>query len=113
MKNQKNFFKEEVKLTDEEEKALVGILYNNIVFGTTMEIFGELTDEGVARIDILRSAFSKLLKKYQLDNKLSQETFVVLGLKEFIETKVLSKFIADDGNKHMQNRAKYFLAKLQ
>lgn len=41
-------------LDKEEQKILTGLLYNQISFGTTLEVFGELTKEGVERLNLLR-----------------------------------------------------------
>lgn len=98
-------------LTSDEEKALVGILYNHLVFGTTMEVFGELLPEGIKRLDVLRAALSKLLNKYLLTDKLTSETFLLLGLAKFLDKQLLEKWVADENNKHLQIRAKYFLEK--
>lgn len=102
---------ENLNLLADEEKALVGILYNHLVFGTTMEVFKELSPEGIKRLDILRAALSKLLKKYSLADKLPSEAFLLLGMFEFLEKQLLEKWTADENNKHLQNRAKYFLEK--
>jgi len=98
-------------LEEQEEKALVGILYNHISFGTTLEILGELKEEGIQRLNLLRSIFGKFLKKFNLDKSLTQENYLLLGMKDFIEKSSLEKWSKDDNNKHLQNRAKYFLKK--
>ena len=98
-------------LTEEEEKMLVGILYNHLAFGTTMETFGELTQEGIKRMNDMRGIFSKLIKKFDLAKNLDENTFLVLGLADFIDKSVLEELAKNDKNKHMQNRAKYFLNK--
>ncbi len=98
-------------LRQEEEKMLVGILYNHLTFGTTMEVFGELTKEGVVRLDGLRNIFSKLIRKFSLVENIDENTFLILGLVNFIHKSTLEKFAQNDKNKHLQNRAKYFLKK--
>lgn len=99
-------------LTENEEKAMVGILYNHLVFATTMEIFGELGDGGVVRVENLRTALGKLFRKYDLDGALPKETFLLLGLTDFFDMSDLEKWSTLDGNKHIQNRAKFFINKL-
>ncbi len=98
-------------LTEEEEKMLVGLLYNQLTFGTTMEVFGELTQDGIKRLNNIRNIFSKLIRKFSLVENLDEQTFLILGLPSFIDKSILEKFIADDKNKHLQIRAKYFLNK--
>jgi hypothetical protein len=100
---------ENFNLTGDEEKALVGILYNHITFGTTMEVFGELTPEGVKRLNDLRKILEKFLNKYELSGKLNSEAYITLGMVNFIKNDLLEKWAKDDNNKHLQNRAKYFL----
>ena len=100
---------ENFNLAPDEEKALVGILYNHLVFGTTMEVFKELSPEGIKRLDLLRAALGKLLKKYSLDSKLAPEAFLLLGMVEFLDKSLLGKWAENEDNKHLQNRAKYFL----
>lgn len=103
---------ENEQLTSDEEKAMVGILYNHLVFTTTMEMFGELGDGGITRIEKLRVALGKLLRKYDLAAALSPETFLLLGLTDFLKEEDLVKWSEMDGNKHMQNRAKFFMKKI-
>ncbi|OGZ18329.1 MAG: hypothetical protein A2Z68_00315 [Candidatus Nealsonbacteria bacterium RBG_13_38_11] len=98
-------------LEEQEEKALVGILYNHISFGTTLEILGELKEEGIQRLNLLRSIFGKFLKKFNLDKSLTQENYLLLGMKDFIKKSSLEKWSKEENNKHLQNRAKYFLKK--
>jgi len=98
-------------LTQGEEKTLIGLLYNHLSFGTTMEVFGELTSEGIKRLANMRNIFSKLIKKFDIVKDLDENTFLVLGLTEFINRVRLEEFAKNDGNKHLQNRAKYFLNK--
>ena len=102
---------ENFTLTEAEEKAMVGIIYNHLVFATTMEIFGELGDGGVTRIENLRTALSKLFRKYDLVATLPKDTFLLLGLTDFLEQSELEEWSKLDGNKHLQNRAKFFLKK--
>jgi len=95
----------------EEEKAMVGILYNHLVFGTTMEVAGELNKEGVNRLENLRSLLGKLLRKYSLSDALGSEAYLTLGLADFISKDKLIEFSKDEKNKHLQNRANYLLKK--
>lgn len=104
--------KESFNLTEPEEKSMVGILYNHLVFATTMEMFGELEGGGITRIENLRTALGKLFRKYDLAATLPPETFLLLGLTGFIKEEDLVKWSEMDGNKHMQNRAKFFIKKL-
>lgn len=97
-------------LSENEEKALVGLLYNHVSFGTTLQVFGEAAADN-ARIDTLRNAMEKLLVKYELMHTLSPENLLMLGFAGRIDAAHLEKFAADDNNKHLQLRAKYFLAK--
>lgn len=103
---------ENFNLIEDEEKSLVGILYNHISFGTTQEIFNELDANGIKRIDSLRKILGKLLKKYNLSDNLTEETYLLLGMIDFIKKESLEKWAKDESNKHMQNRAKYFLKKI-
>jgi hypothetical protein len=100
------------ELTDVEEKSLVGLLYNHVTLGTTLEVFGEETADGVKRIDLLRGILKKLLLKYQLAEKLSPETFLLLGLPDMCPPEKLQAYASDEGNKHLQLRARYFIEKL-
>ncbi len=102
---------ENLNLTEVEEKAMVGIMYNHLVFATTMEMFGELGEKGVERVENLRTALAKLLKKYDLKATLPPETFLVLGLLEFMKDDDLKQWSEMETNKHMQNRAKFFINK--
>jgi hypothetical protein len=95
-------------LTDTEEKALVGILYNHVSFGTTLQVFGEAGEDN-ARINTLRTAFEKLLTKYGLLNTLSPENLVMVGIIKTVPKDTLAQFAADENNKHLQLRARYFL----
>ncbi|MBI4101485.1 MAG: hypothetical protein HY443_00780 [Candidatus Nealsonbacteria bacterium] len=74
-----------------------------------MEVFGELTQEGVKRLDSLRAVLGKFLKKFDLADKLAPETYLLLGMKDFVEKSALEGWAKNDNNKHLQNRAKYFL----
>ena len=98
-------------LTKDEEKALIGLLYNHITLGTTLEVFGELNQNGVQRIDVLRSALTTLLKKYDLARKLTKETYLLLGMKDFVDTETLKQLSENEDNKHLQLRAQYFIQK--
>ena len=102
---------DETTLTEAEEKAMVGILYNHLAFATTMETFGELGEGGIVRVEGLRAALAKLLRKYDLAAALPKETFLLLGLVEFLTKEDLEGWSAMDANKHMQNRARFFLKK--
>jgi hypothetical protein len=113
MKNQKYFSLEKIKLVEEEEKALVGILYNHLGLGTTMEVFGEISIEGIKRLGLFRKTLAKLLKKYFLIDKLAEENYLLLGMKDFITKNTLVAWTKDKKNKHLQNRAKYFLKKYE
>lgn len=98
-------------LTEAEEKAMIGILYNHLSFATTMEMFGELGDHGVARVEQLRTVITKLLRKYDLVESLPADTFLLLGLTDFLPPEELLRWSQMDENKHMQNRAKFFMNK--
>lgn len=98
-------------LTNDEEKSLVGILYNHIIFATTMDAFNELTADGIIRLNNLRNVLKKLLKKYDLSDKLNGEAYLALGIADFIDQDLLLKWAGDNNNKHLQSRAKYLLAK--
>ena len=100
-----------IKLSPDEEKSLIGILYNHLTFGTSLEVFGELTQEGGQRLTQLRNAFGKLLKKYSLTDKLNPETYLLLGMTDFLNKSLLEKWSKNDKNKHLQNRAIFFLKK--
>lgn len=103
---------EKFNLSADEEKALIGLLYNHLSFGATLEVFGELKEGGEKRLDVLRSAFIKLLNKYALINNLTQEDYLLLGLKDLLKKEALAKWFDNKNNKHLQIRAKYFKAKL-
>jgi len=98
-------------LNEEEQKVLIGLLYNQITFGTTLEVFGELSLEGIKRLDSLRSIMKNLLKNFGLIEKLNEDAYLVLGMPELIEKTTLEKWASDENNKHLQNRAKFFLKK--
>lgn len=98
-------------LTEDEEKALVGMLYNHLSFGTTLEVFGQINEDGVKRLDVLRNIFSKLVEKFSLIENIDEQSYLLLGLPKFIQKESLEKFSKDDKNKHLQSRAKYFLDK--
>lgn len=102
-----------INLDENEEKAMVGILYNHLSFSTSLEVFGELTKEGIDRIDSLRKAFGKLLKKYSLTEALNEETYLLLGMFDYIKMETLKKLAKNENNKHLQNRAKYLLNKFK
>ena len=102
----------ELSLGETEQKALTGVLYNHIAFGTTMEVFGELTREGIERLHSLRKIFKNLLNHLSLADKLSEENYLLLGIPEDIQTSSLEEWSKNDQNKHLQSRALYFLHKL-
>ena len=98
-------------LTEVEEKSLIGILYNHLSFGTTMEVSGEIKDQGIERLETLRTTFKKLLDKYNLTSVIDEQTYLLLGMTESISYDQLNKYISNEDNKHLQNRAKYFTNK--
>jgi hypothetical protein len=100
-------------LTDAEEKMLVGLLYNHLSFGTTLEVFGELSPDGIKRLTDLRNIFGKLLKKYSLADKIDQQTYLLLGMTDFLKKERLKSWSRQKDNKHLEIRAKYFLKKYQ
>ncbi len=97
-------------LTESEEKSFVGILYNHITYSTTMEVFGELSLEGIQRIDVLRSAFVKLIKKYALTETVPEDAYLLLGIKEFVSGEALVRWVTGS-NAHLKKRADYFQKK--
>jgi hypothetical protein len=99
-------------LTEDEEKSLVGILYNHLSFGTTLELLGELQELGIKRIDLQRSILAKLLKKFNLVESLTNENYLLLGMINFCDKNYLLECKNNEKNKHLQNRAKYFLKKV-
>ncbi len=101
----------DIVLTETEEKALVGVLYNHVSFGTTLQVFGEADTEN-ARIETLRIALEKLLEKYNLIENLSPENLLMLGLAKRISKEQLEAWAANDNNKHFQLRAQHFLKAL-
>lgn len=98
----------ENNLTEVEEKALVGLLYNHVSFGTTLQVFGEAGEEN-ARINTLRSALEKLLVKYNLVDSLAPDVLLLMGLSARIPREKLEAWAADESNKHLQLRAKHYL----
>lgn len=99
-------------LTETEEKSTVGLLYNHVSFGTTLEVFGETTAAGVARVETLRQTLEKLLVKYNLADKLAPENSLMLGMYRRVAKEQLDAWSKNDSNKHLQLRAQYFLKKL-
>ncbi len=97
-------------LNENEEKALVGLLYNHVSFGTTLQVFNE-TPADNARIETMRGALLKLLIKYALIDKLSPENLLMLGIANRVPKETLEGFAANENNKHLQLRAQYFLKK--
>lgn len=98
-------------LNENEEKALVGLLYNHVSFGTTLQVFGETTSDN-ARINTLRNVFEKLLVKYDLIDTLSPENILMLGIASRVPRTTLEEFAANENNKHLQLRAQFFLKKI-
>jgi len=103
---------EKFNLSADEEKALIGLLYNHLCFGATLEVFGELEEGGSKRLDVLRGAFVKLLNKYALIDNLTQEDYLLLGLEDLLTKESLEKWIVNENNKHLQTRARYFYKKI-
>jgi hypothetical protein len=93
--------------TEAEEKSLVGLLYNHISFGTTMEMFNELGEGGLTRLNNLRNIFRKLISKYNLTSQFSGQDFLLLGLVDFIKDEDL-KYFKESGNNHLKNRVLFF-----
>jgi hypothetical protein len=100
----------EQTLTEAEEKALVGVLYNHVSFGTTMQVFGEAGEDN-GRINTLRGILEKLLVKYDLIDTLAPDVLLLMGIVSHVPQEKLEQWAADDTNKHLQLRAKYFLKK--
>jgi hypothetical protein len=101
----------EVHLTEAEEKSLIGLLYNHVSFGTTMQVFGEVADEN-ARINTQRDILEKLLTKYDLIDSLAPDVLLLMGITSKIPRKRLESWASDGTNKHLQLRAQYFLKKI-
>lgn len=101
----------EQTLTDLEEKALVGMLYNHVSFGTTMQVFGEAGEDN-GRINTLRGTLEKLLTKYNLIDSLAPDVLLLMGIVSKISREQLEAWAANDANKHLQLRAQYFLKKI-
>lgn len=97
-------------LNETEEKALVGLLYNHVSFGTTLQVFGEV-DEDIGRINTLRSILEKLLFKYQLMDSLAPDVLLLMGIVSQVPKEKLENWANDESNKHLQLRAQYFLKK--
>ncbi|OHA24591.1 MAG: hypothetical protein A3H57_01270 [Candidatus Taylorbacteria bacterium RIFCSPLOWO2_02_FULL_43_11] len=100
--------KVEQNLTENEEKALVGLIFNSISFGTTEEIFGELNEHGIERLNLLRSIMAKFIRKFSLEKQLDEQTLLLLGMDEFLTDDILKSFSAGNNN-HLKKRADYFL----
>ena len=100
-----------MNLTETEEKALVGLLYNHVSFGTTLQVFNEATEDN-ARIETMRGALEKLLVTYELIDKLSPDNLVMLGIASRVPKATLEEFAENENNKHLQLRAQYFLKKM-
>jgi hypothetical protein len=98
-------------LSEAEEKALVGVLYNHVSFGTTMQVFGEAGEDN-GRINSLRGILEKLLVKYNLIDNLAPDVLLLMGITSRIPKEKLDTWAADDKNKHLQLRAQYFLKKI-
>jgi len=101
----------EEHLTEGEEKSLVGVLYNHVSFGTTMQVFGEAKEDN-GRINTLRDVLEKLLTKYNLIDSLAPDVLLLMGITSKITRERLETWAADESNKHLQLRAQYFLKKL-
>lgn len=98
------------QLTEAEEKALVGVLYNYVSFGTTMQVFGEAAGDN-DRINTLRAVLEKLLVKYNLIDSLAPDVLLLLGITSRIAKEQLESWASNDANKHLQLRARYILKK--
>lgn len=96
------------QLSENEEKALIGLLYNHVSFGTTLQVFGE-TGADNHRIRTLRDILEKLLVKYSLIEVLSPDVLLLMGIVSRIPHEELQRYAKNDANKHLQLRAKYFL----
>lgn len=96
-------------LTEAEEKSLVGVLYNHVSFGTTLQVFGE-SPEDTARINTLRGILEKLLVKYNLIDSLPPDVLLLMGIVAHIPREQLEQWATDETNKHLQLRAKFFLS---
>jgi len=93
-------------LTEAEEKSLIGMLYNHVSFGTTLQVFGEAgAEEG--RIASARSVLRKLLLKYGLLASLSPEELLILGLVADMSEGELARYV-EGGSAHLKLRAEYF-----
>ena len=101
----------EEHLTEGEEKSLVGVLYNHVSFGTTMQVFGEAKEDN-GRINTLRDVLEKLLTKYNLIDSLAPDVLLLMGITSKITRERLETWATDESNKHLQLRAQYFLKKL-
>ena len=97
-------------LTEAEEKSLIGVLYNHVSFGTTLQVFGEAATDNT-RINTLRGTLEKLLVKYSLMDSLAPDVLLLMGIVSRITREQLDTWAADDSNKHLQVRAQYFLTK--
>ena len=95
-------------LSETEEKALVGLLYNHVSFGTTLQVFGEAGEDN-ERINLLRGVLEKLLVKCDLADKLAPENHLMLGLVTFLKKEDLESWSTQHTNKHLQLRAQYFI----
>lgn len=101
----------ETALIEAEERALVGVLYNHVSFGTTLQVFGEAADDN-GRINTLRGTLEKLLVKYNLIDSLSPDVLLLMGITSKIPKEKLVEWAADNSNKHLQLRAQYYLNKI-
>ncbi len=98
----------EQNLSETEEKALVGMLYNHVSFGTTLQVFGEVGEDNV-RINTMRGVLEKLLVKYNLIDTLAPENLLLLGIVSHVPKEFLEQCSTNEQNKHLQLRAQYFL----
>lgn len=97
----------ETILSETEEKNLIGLLYNHVSFGTTQQVFGEVSEDN-ARIETARTTLEKLLLKYKLIDSLSPENLLMLGMTQYLDKTVLENFSKNESNKHLQLRAQFF-----
>lgn len=100
----------DTSLSESEEKALVGVLYNHVSFGTTLQVFAEVGEDN-SRINTLRGVLEKLLIKYNLIDALAPDVLLLMGITSPLAKEKLEVWAADDKNKHLQLRAQYFLKK--
>lgn len=95
-------------LNETEEKMLIGLLYNHVSFGTSLQVFGDAAADN-QRLATLRNALERLLLKYNLLDALAPDVLLILGLVSHIPRKQLETWAQDDKNKHLQLRSQFFL----